>query len=194
MKKAPHLSSRLLILAGGLLLLCASDGRFVGYTQTSCTPKESWQGWAKCSIVGYCMDSNLSEPQKTQIQSAISAWNSANQSNNSKVKFLPASGAGCKLSFKNDPNLGSTLAAGTSVSTTNGKATSATTRFNLSAVFSGTSTLWFNTTDTTNFPIAFKKAVLHEIGHHGTGRNKRRRRVHPDRWAKYYERCLRHQR
>jgi hypothetical protein len=60
---------------------------------------------------------------------------------------------------------GSTVAAGTSVTTTNGKTTSAITRFNLSAVFSGTTTPWFNTQDTTNFPIAFKKAVMHEIGH-----------------------------
>lgn len=79
MKKAPHLSYRHLILTGGLLLLFAGGGPFVGYTQTSCTLRETWQGWAKCSIVAYCLDSNLSTAQQTEIQNAITAWNSANQ-------------------------------------------------------------------------------------------------------------------
>lgn len=165
MKKAPRLSSRRLILIGGLLLLFAGGGPFVGYTQTSCTPREAWQGWTKCSIVPYCLDSNLSTTQQTAIQNAITAWNTENQSNNSKVKFVTAGASGCKLTFKNDSAIGSTVAAMTNVVTTNGKTTSATTKFNLNAVFAGTTTPWFNTGDTTNFPIAFKKVVMHEIGH-----------------------------
>ena len=37
MKKAPRLSSRRLFLTGGLLLLFAGDGPFLGYAQSSTT-------------------------------------------------------------------------------------------------------------------------------------------------------------
>jgi hypothetical protein len=45
------------------------------------------QGWKKCSIVSYWIKTGFSTTQNNQIIAAFVGWNTANQGNNSKVKF-----------------------------------------------------------------------------------------------------------
>lgn len=85
------------------LISFVGDNQIVSEAQSTCATRASFSGWEKCSIVRYCFDSNITSEQRTQIERALATWNSANQANNSKVKFLAAPTTfTCVLQFKND--------------------------------------------------------------------------------------------
>jgi hypothetical protein len=87
-----HLSSRrlspVLVL---LLLLVGGNAKLYGQTPSPCaTTDQSSQAWAQDATVYYNL-SNITDPQaKQKIQDALTAWDTANQSNNSGVRFSSA--------------------------------------------------------------------------------------------------------
>jgi hypothetical protein len=160
-------SHRFIIPVACFILLFFVLGNLnVNYTQTNCATRTSFEGWAKCSIVFYCFHSSVSNQQKTQIERAITKWNTANQSNNSKVKFRPVtSGFSCELTFKsdnaasNDPAATDPAGGGTPL-----RITSATITFYPNGTFPNTTTKFFDSSQP-GFSNAYEKAALHEIGH-----------------------------
>jgi hypothetical protein len=93
---------RLLLLLTFAFSVVAGS-QFVGSAQSTCATRASFTGWDKCSIVQYCYDTTITSEQRTQIERAIASWNSANQTNNSKIKFRAAPTTfTCVLLFKND--------------------------------------------------------------------------------------------
>lgn len=118
------------------------------------------QGWKKCSIVSYWIKTGFSDTQKNQIISAFVEWHTANQGNNSKVKFkaVPSSSL---AQYKLEANTSTTSgvpAAHTDISGSGVIVTSATTTFFLNGGF-------YDSSATASFATVFKKVALHEIGH-----------------------------
>jgi len=154
---------RLLLLV--LFLFSSVVGsQFVGKAQSTCATRTSFTGWEKCKIVQYCYDSNITQEQRTQIGRAIATWNSANQMNNSKVKFAAAATTfTCILLFKND---NTTTNAGPALTEPSGSG---------GVIHSATITFYPNGVDANGTPYyasgqsgynnVWEKAALHEVGH-----------------------------
>jgi hypothetical protein len=161
--KSTHLLYRLLITCGGLLFLALSNNNVI-YTQSTCATRAPFEGWAKCLIVYYCYDSSITPDQRPQIERAISTWNQANQTNNSKVKFRPATTtSGCILTFKNSISASNEPAV-TQPFGSGGRITSAEITFYSNGTFPNTNIKFFDPSKT-GYSNAYEKAALHEIGH-----------------------------
>lgn len=94
LRRPLHYLSITLVL---LLILVSSNATLYSQSTSPCaTTSQSNQAWAQNTTVYYNL-SNITDPQiKQQIQNAINAWDSANQSNNSGVRFssnTPPAGA-----------------------------------------------------------------------------------------------------
>lgn len=113
----------------------------------------------------YCYDSTITSTQRTQFDRAISTWNSASQSNNTKVKFQAASGTStCALVIKNDNSVANTPAV-TDPSGSNSEIHNAMITFYPNGVFVGTTTKFYDPNQASTYSTIWEKALLHEIGH-----------------------------
>jgi hypothetical protein len=122
----------LLFLLAGLSIIFASMPDTIEHAQSGCPPVSN-NGWPKCVTVYYTITSSLNS-QSSQITSALASWNTANLTNNSKVKFVhgpaPSGGFHYTLTIRS----GATQAgapASTAKNTQTGTISSATITFNL---------------------------------------------------------------
>src|SRR5437868_10614532 len=73
------------LLLGILFIVLSTPIVTPEYAQTGCPPVSN-NGWPKCVIVYYTI-TGFDQSQKTQLLNALTSWNTANRTNNSRVKF-----------------------------------------------------------------------------------------------------------
>src|SRR2546423_838545 len=163
----PRFSRYLSIALGFLLTLIGSSATLYSQTTSGCaTTDQSNQAWARVTTVYYNL-SNITDAQaRQQIQNAITAWDTANQSNNSGVRFssaAPPAGAPT-ISFQiggaNGSNAGHT---DTVVNLSNGIIQSATVTFYTDGKTPGGNPIY--DPNQAGYYDMFLKVTLHEIGH-----------------------------
>jgi hypothetical protein len=150
-----------------LLLLLGGNAKTYGQTPSPCaTTDQSSQAWAQDATVYYNL-SNITDPQARQkVQDAITAWDTANQSNNSGVRFssaAPPAGAPT-ISFQVGGSNGSN--AGHFDSTVNlstGIIQSATVQIYTEGKTPGGNPIFDKSQP--GYYDMFLKIALHEIGH-----------------------------
>ena len=143
----------------------------VSYGQTSqqCPPVDR-NSWPQGSTVQVTIDPNMPQAEQDAIRRAMGKWNTANQSNGSRITFTETPTAGAPtLTFQNgsnprvDPNTGQTVyaAARTSgqVANTNTPLTSAT------ITLDPTLRAGVDPNDPAGFSSMIEKLTLHETGH-----------------------------
>ena len=153
-------------LVGSLAFASLSWLLTTPHAQTSCPPVSN-NGWPKCVTVYYTL-SGFNSTQTSQFSTAISAWDSANQTNNSRVKFVlgpPPGGGFYTLSIRTG-TVGGGGPADTVKNTQTGAIDNATINFNLSATVPLTSPpkLVFDPS-VSGYSTIFEKVLLHELGH-----------------------------
>lgn len=150
-----------------LLFLPSLPGQIL-YAQAGC-PSVTQNGWRKCARVYYRL-TGFNSTQSSQILAAISAWNTANQTNNSRVTFIQGTQPTGLL------NTGSLdIRAG---STTNGSPAETIKNIGIGAINNATIIINLQATIPNTFPprrvfessasgynTIFRKVALHEIGH-----------------------------
>lgn len=158
MKLPPHQLSTLTrsIFTLTLLLIVTLISR----SQTGCpTQSTKSAGWPRDAVVRFDVNA-LPSNVRTQALKALSAWNTANGSNNSGVTFLAADSTHpAALTFRvgipKEPG-----PAGTEIKNTDGTSTAE----KAEVVIDATNTNYFNSS-VQEFELALLKAFLHEIGH-----------------------------
>ncbi|MEK6408757.1 MAG: hypothetical protein AABN34_17680 [Acidobacteriota bacterium] len=140
----------------------------VQYAQSGC-PSVTQNGWRKCAKVYFSLQ-GFNATQSSQIRQAISRWNTANQTNNSRVVFfegiqpLNLVNAG-SLSIQSGATTQGTPAE-TTRNTQVGAIANATIRIHLQAIIPNTNPpqLAFDP-NVVGYGSAFLKVTLHEVGH-----------------------------
>jgi hypothetical protein len=163
----PRPSRQLSIALGLLLMLAGAGARLHAQTSSGCaSTSQSAQAWAPNTTVYYNL-SNITDPQaKQQIQNAINAWDTANQSNNSGVRFsssTPPAGAPTitfQIGGANANNAGHT---DTTVNLQTGIIQSATVTFYTDGKTPGGNPIY--DAGQAGYYDMFLKVGLHEIGH-----------------------------
>ena len=160
---AYFLHRSLVILGCALALLFSATP--ISYVQSSGCPTTSNDGWPKGLTVYYSLNSNLTPAERTQIPNALSAWNTANQSNGSGIQFLPADANNpANLTFQNGSIAAGNAAHTISVHNSNtGATTFASVTINPSATYPNGSAVYDSTK--TGYDTIFLKVALHEVGH-----------------------------
>jgi hypothetical protein len=143
-----------------VLLFVFLSGGITSYQQSCVGPAFAPdQGWKKCSIVLYWIQSGFSQTQKDQIIAAFNDWNTANQTNNSKVKFRPAASSSlAKYVVRADTTTTGDGDPAQTARTSGVNVVSAETTFYFARGF-------WDSSQTTTYASAIKKVALHEIGH-----------------------------
>ncbi len=154
-----------LLLGGSLLIVLLCWPHPIGQAQTGCPPVSN-NGFPKCAIVYYSI-TGFDSTQSPQITAALSAWTTANQSNNSRVKFVAGTAppGGRSLTIRTGTTV-SGAPAETTKSPLTGATTSATITFNLNYTIAGTNPpqLIYDP-NVAGYNTIFRKVMLHELGH-----------------------------
>lgn len=160
-----RLNARTQFLLLSILVIAASTPIIPEYAQTGCPPVSN-NGWPKCVIVYYTI-SGFDSSQKTQLLNAFTSWNSANRTNNSKVKFQQDPGGAAFFVYQLTVQTG-TIGVGapaiTNKDTGTGAISSATITFDLQAKVPNTNNLVFDP-NIAGYNTIFQKVMLHELGH-----------------------------
>lgn len=174
-KYLPHSYSRRFLLLLSCFLIILLSATITSLTQGNCVPKEANRAaWPQGATI-YVNFGNLNTEQRRQVQLAIDAWNTSNQSNGAFVAFSTAAPpAGARtLNFQIgqthfDPSTGQTPPAETQNGTNdaNGNRTTSTIVFSNTVTAVGTDgvTPQLAIDETTSSDI-FTKVALHEMGH-----------------------------
>lgn len=158
---------RYLSIAAVLLLVLAGSSSTLYGQSTSCpSTSQSAQAWAKGTTVYYNL-SNITDPQiRQQVQNAINAWDTANQSNRSGVRFSSATppAGSPTISFQVGGSNGSNAGhVDTTINLSTGIIQSATVSFYTAGQTPGGNPIYDPSQP--GYYDMFLKVALHEIGH-----------------------------
>lgn len=161
---------RHLLVSLGFLLATIGISILVVNAQSGCPSRDTLPFWTTCAKVYYTFGSNITDSQqRSQIQTAIIRWNTANMANGSTVMFEqgsppPGTSNPRTLTFQNGSLPDGVAGQWRSDSSFGDGLISATITFNPSTLITGTNIRFYDP-NAAGYDTVYVKQALHEMGH-----------------------------